>query len=136
MKNRFVFIFKNNGTKLNLIIILLSAFTGELEVNAFYPMVNDASAEWYYNQTTPIIMDYYHRVSRISTANGKKIEPPPLALSQSQHLNPQFVTFRTRDSNTLQLDLNFGFPFISVPIVNTSNILNLARDFSRVSIQI
>lgn len=86
--------------KLNLIITLLSAILAELEVNAFYPMVNDA--EWWYNQTTTTPLDYSHSGNEKKFKNVKPILHP-LALSHSDHLNPQFITFRTRDSNSLQV---------------------------------
>uniref|UniRef100_A0A336MFK7 CSON000713 protein n=1 Tax=Culicoides sonorensis TaxID=179676 RepID=A0A336MFK7_CULSO len=43
---------------------------------------------------------------------------------------PSFVSFNALDS-TMTLDLNLAFPFIRIPVANTSNIVNLAKDLYR-----
>lgn len=115
-----------------MISALFLAIVGAvLEVNPFHQGNEEPQSEWYYNQTTDL---HFGRRARHGNEDAPLLRP--LAFGQSQHLNPQFVTFRTRDTNTLSLDLNFAFPFINVPIVNTSSIMNLAKDFSRVRISI
>lgn len=93
----------------------------------FYPThLNSSWSEWFLDRQT--------LGGHLNRSHLQALFPPvgpPLAIPTRPRL-PQFVTFNTLD-NIMTVDLNLAFPFMRVPVTNTTNIANLARDFMRVS---
>lgn len=123
--------FYRQKMKLISALFLVLAVIGVKNVDAFesyYPThLNSSWSEWFLDRLS--LGDHLNR-SHHQTLYSQLA--PPLAIPQRPRL-PQFVTFNTLD-NIMTVDLNLAFPFMRVPVTNTSNIANLARDFMRVRV--
>lgn len=113
---------------LPILVLLPLALLSTVEA-FFYPTyLNNTLSEWFLDRQS---LQSQLNQTQLLGPSTYLLQRPPLA-GPSKLRMPQFVTFNTLD-NIMTVDLNLAFPFMRVPITNTSNIVNLARDFMRVS---